>query len=175
MVGDVVVCTGKVRIIILRLALERAVRFESYDGRAALRIFFVDTGVGEIVDGHTVGETDGSGRAGRRVVYGEIVVVIVSAENALHTVRKTCFEKRVGAASAEYAVGANAVFLLVGFAHSSVNELGCAFVGSENRAAGQFVFGFARFDDVRLRVAVLGERDVEEREVVDFDVIVDCF
>ena len=50
MCGNVIVSPHKIRIIVLRFAVERAVRFERDDGGAALRMLFVDAGVSKIVD-----------------------------------------------------------------------------------------------------------------------------
>lgn len=66
----------EILIIIQRRAIERSVPFQLDASATALRVLFEDAGVGEIVNGHAVGETNGAGCAGGRVIDGEVVVVI---------------------------------------------------------------------------------------------------
>ena len=77
-------------------------------------MLFVDAGIGKIVDSHAVSKADTAGVSVTLVEDGEVVVMVVSAEDALHTVCQARLEDVVRAAAAEYAVGANTVLLLVG-------------------------------------------------------------
>ena len=98
--GDSGIC-----IIIHRFAIEDTVTIDSDDGCAALRVLFVDAGVGEVVDGHAVGEADATRVAVTLVKDREVVVVIVATEDALHSVRQARFKEIVGTATAEYEIG----------------------------------------------------------------------
>ena len=131
-----------------------------------------DADVGEVVDGHAVRQTNGAFRALRRVVYGEVVVVVVTAEDALHIVFKPCLKQFVRTHSAEDAVGALTVFGFVVFAHRTVDKLGRAAVGYKFIADVR-CFTVAEFvDDVRPGVAIFAQRNVEEHKVVDFFIAV---
>ena len=131
-----------VGIIVLRGAVERDVvgfvAFQRDDRAAALGVFPVNARVSKVVDGHAVRQTYGAGCALRRVVYGEVVVVVVTAEDALHIVFKPCLEQFVRTHSAEDAIGALTVFGFVGLAHRTVDKLGRAAVICE-------CFAFCRF------------------------------
>ena len=85
-------------------------------------MLFVDAGIGKIVDSHAVSEADTAGVSVTLVEDGEIVVMVVSAEDALHTVSQARLEDVVRAAAAEYAVGANTDLLLVGLTHIAINK-----------------------------------------------------
>lgn len=161
-----------VGIIVLRGAVEGDVfgfvAFKRDDRAAALGVFPVNARVSQVVDGHAVRQANGAFRALRRVVYGEVVVVVVTAEDALHAVFKPCLKQFVRTHSAEDAIGALTVFLFIGLAHRAVDKLGRAAFGLKN-IAGFRVFIVAEFVDyVRPGVAVFAQRNVEEHKVVDF-------
>ena len=75
---------------------------------------FEDARVCEIVNAHAVGE------AHALILNGEVVVVVVSAEDCLQAVCETCLEELVLLIATEYAVGSHAVARLVALAHDAV-------------------------------------------------------
>ena len=118
-VGDVF----EVGVVVFGLGFEGAVGVDGDEGATALGMLFEDAGIGKVVDTHTVSKANVFVTLAAVVENGEVVVVVVAAEDALQCVIETCLEEIARMQAAIDTPRFDTVHFAVTLAHSAVDKL----------------------------------------------------